>query len=384
MKKLLLSLFILIALIIGTLYATDNDYLLKAVRTTWLRGQSDVGIYDYTVQATRAIPTGQHQPWTLHPQYNQIPLSEEILSLHQDRQTTAYLVIKEGQILSEHYFLDGKESEQTALWSISKTYTSFAVLKAIEDGLIESVDDPVSKYLPEWKEVQNPPLTLRHLASMSAALGWDEMDHSPFALIARFNFHKDLERLSLTELKSIGNPGEVQHYNSGATQLLGIVLKRVLGEKSLSDYLSEKFWQPLGCKYVASYILDSEKNGTEKSFGGMVASARDVSRLGQAILDEGEWRGKQILSPKDIALIKQIPYNNRTYTYGMWTGVYKGERFYFQAGFGGQLCIGFPAHNLLVTRMGHKAAKKKNIEDIPMEVEHYIGEAIRIANLAEK
>ncbi len=367
-------------MLIAALFLTDNSHLFTAARIIWLRGQTDVGIYDFTAQNTRAIKAGKHFPWPVHEAYNKQPLSEEILKIHEQYKTLAFLVIKDGKILNENYFLEGNQKERTALWSVTKTYTSLATLKAIEKGLISNIDDPVKKYIPEWKHSQSPELTLRHLASMSAGLSWDEMDHSPFSLIAKFNFYHDLQKISIDGMHPIGNPGDVQHYNSGATQLLGTVLSRVLKGQSLSDFISEEFWQPLGCQQDALFILDSKEKGIEKAFGGMVASARDVSRLGQTILNEGRWNGQQILSEKDVKLIKTIPYNNQTYSYGIWTGVYEGNRFYLQSGFRGQYIISFPAHNLVITRLGHLASKKKNIEDLPVEVFDYIKEALRLAN----
>lgn len=381
MKKILLLLLAFFGLTIGLLYLLDKEYLLTAVRVVYFRGNSTVGIYDYEAHATRPIKAGSPQPWEQHERYNQEPLSAEIMELHENQKTTSFLVVKDGKLLSEDYFNGGSKTEQTGLWSVTKTYVSFALLKAVEDGLIDDINDPVSKYLPEWKVEQSPPLTLRHLASMSAGLSWNEMEKGPLALIAKYNFHDNLDELSVEALRAIGKPGDVQHYNSGGTQLLGTVLGKVLAPKNLSDYLSEKFWQPLGCEQDALFILDSEKQGNEKAFGGMVASARDIAKLGQVLLDNGKWKGQTILQPEDVKLMKTVPYNNKTYSYGLWTGVYEGERFYFQAGYQGQQVITVPSHNMVVVRQGHIAALKEDIEDLPFEVFEYIKEGVRIGKV---
>ncbi len=379
MKKLLFLLLFFIGAFLFGLYQTDGLYLLKAAQIIWLRGQTDACIYDFTAHDTRAIKAGQHQPWELDPQYNKVAISDTVQAILDELETTAFLVIKDGKILTEKYFLEGSQTEQSALWSITKTYTSFAILKAIDDGLIDSVDDPVVKYLPEWPDKQKPQLTLRHLASMSAGLYWDEMDHSPFALIAKFNFYDDLNSITIKDMYPLEKPGTLQHYNSGGTQLLGMVLQRVLGDKNISTYIAEKFWQPLGCQQDALYVLDSEAKGMEKAFGGMVSSARDAARLGQVLLDNGQWKGQTFFRQEHMNLIKAVPYNNKTYGYGLWTGLYEGERFYLQAGFRGQFCITVPSHQLVIARLGHKAYKKQELEDLPKEVFSYIGEAIRIA-----
>ena len=91
---------------------------------------------------------------------------------------------------------------------------------------------------------------------MSAGLYWEEMDHSPFSLIAQFTFDNDITPLTINALPAIGNPGDVQHYNSGGTQLLGTILLRVLDGKNISTYISENFWQPLGMQQDGMYVLD--------------------------------------------------------------------------------------------------------------------------------
>jgi len=385
MKKVLIPFIVICAVgLLGSLI-TDKTYLLKALRVTYLRGNIDGTIDDYEVQATQKIKAKNPVPWQLHEKYNQVELSTEILKTHTDLKSIAFLVIKDGKILTEQYFNEGSKEHLSSVWSISKTYTSLLILKAIEDGLISDINDPVTKYIPELKFEQEDTLTLRHLASMSAGLYWDESSHTPFSLITKLNFYSDLEKFTLNDMRATGEPGQVQHYNSGATQILGTVLDRVLKEKSISDYLSEKVWSSLGCEYDGLYILDSKKHGNEKTFGGIVATARDVSRLGQLLLQNGYWNGKQILSEDQMALFTTLPYNNSTYNYGIWTGDYKGHKFYYQLGFLGQFCITVPDLNLVITRLGHEISPTENLgeEDVEPDTYLYIEEAIRIIEESE-
>ncbi|NRB58580.1 MAG: beta-lactamase family protein [Winogradskyella sp.] len=378
MKKVLKGLVVVVILVIAVAYITDTTYLFKGVRTVYLRGNKDVTIYDFKVQDTRTIKASNPQSWELHDQYNSIELSKAILDHHAEMQSLAFLIVKDGKILNESYFNEGGKDHLSALWSISKTYTSLLILKAVEDGLIESVDDPVKKYIPEWNVEQGDTLTIRHLASMNTGLFWDEGSRSPFSLIAKLNFYDDLETYTLNELYAIGTPGQQQHYNSGGTQLLGTILHRVLKEKTITNYLEEKFWNPLGYEYDGKFILDSEEYGNEKTYGGLVSTARDVARLGQLINNNGVWNGQQILSNSQLDLIKTLPYNNKTYNYGLWSDTYKGERFYCQVGLKGQLCISLPKHGLVITRLGHNTTKKDDMEDVAPDAKRYIKEALRI------
>lgn len=384
MKKFLYPIIMVCALgLLGTIIA-DKTYLYKAFRVTYLRGNTDATIYDYKVQPTAIIPADNPQPWQMHEHYNQIELSPQAIKVHEDLRSIAFIIVKDGKILTEKYFREGGEDHLSSVWSISKTYTSILILKAIEDGLIAHIDDPVSKYIPELQFDQNGTLTLRHLASMSSGLYWDEEAHKPLALITKMNFYNDLEKFTLNDMYAIGEPGEIQHYNSGATQILGTVLDRVLQEKSISEYLSEKMWNPLGYEYDGLFVLDSERHSNEKTYGGIVTTARDVSRLGLLLAQQGKWNDQQILSENEIELITTLPYNNTTYGYGIWIGDYEGSRFYYQAGFRGQFCITVPDHNLVITRLGHEAIDEGELEDVSLETYLYIKEALRIVDRSER
>ncbi|MBT8141496.1 MAG: beta-lactamase family protein [Gammaproteobacteria bacterium] len=383
MKKLLAVLLIAVIAFLSILVATDRAYLITAARTIWLRGQTDAGIHDFTVQPLRAIEAGEPQPWPKHKNYNRVPLSEEILEHHQTYQSTAFLIAKDGELISEHYFNGSHAEDVSSIWSISKSFITFAILKAIQDGLIDNINDPVKKYIPEWPVEQSPTLTLHHLGSMSAGLYWEEMDHSPFSLIAKFTFHDDISRLSVHELPATGVPGDIQHYNSGGTQLLGTTLARVLNGKTISDYISESFWKPLGMQQDGYYVLD-KKGGNERVFGGIVAAAKDVAKFGQLFLNEGQWNGNRILAKQHIDMIKQMPYNNKTYGYGIWVGEYNGDPVYNMQGFLGQFNIIYPKENLLITRLGHQMLMKEDLESSHPQVDILLQEALRIVAENEK
>jgi CubicO group peptidase (beta-lactamase class C family) len=336
------------------------------------------------VQATKSINTKTGNTWPLHENYNQIALSDTLQKYHQAFQSTDFLIIKNGRIFSQKYYLESHRNNISGVWSVTKTYTSLLILKAIEDGLIESIDDPVSKYLPEWKVEQTPPLSLRHLASMSSGLYWEELDQKPFSLIARLNFYDNLEKFVYNYLYAIGILVDKQHYDSGATQILGMVLKKVLQGKSITAYLEEKFWIPLECENNALFIIDSEKHQNEKTFGGLVATARDISRLGLVISKNGMFQNKQILNDEQMKMLSTIPYNNKTYAYGIWTGEYEGKPFYYQSGHRGQFIISFPAEQLVITRLGHQKLKKDDQEDVSKETYFFIKEALKMIEQQEK
>jgi CubicO group peptidase (beta-lactamase class C family) len=377
-KKILFILTGLILILVLWLNLTDRTYLIEAVRVTWLQGKGDVTIDDFRLQKTRIVKKGRPQTWKKHADYNKVPLSPEIRQLHDSLQSLAFLVIKDGKLIQERYFREGGPDHATGMWSVTKSFTAMMVLKAIEEGRIDNLDDPLTQYLPDWTITQDPALTLKHLGSMNTGLFWDEQAHDPLALITKLNFTSDLEAFVLEDMYAIGPPGSKQHYNSGGTQTLGLVLDRILQNTTISEYFATRFWQPLGCENHGQFLIDGQ--GFEKTFGGMVSTARDLSKFGQLLLNRGQWQGKQLLSEASILQLTTKPYNNTTYTFGLWTGAYEDTPFYYLSGFLGQVCIAVPEHGLVITRLGHKATAKPHLEAVSPDVYTYIAEAMRITN----
>lgn len=384
MKRILKIVVIIIVLFVAILFVTDKTYIFEGVRVFYLRGNTSVTIIDFKVQDTKVVRATNPQPWELYQEYNKIDLSSEAKDYHAKMQSTAYLIFKDGKILTEHYFEGVGKDTVSALWSITKSYTSFLALKAVEDGLFVSIDDPVSKYVPNWNVTQDKKLTLRYLASMSTGLFWDEMDKQPFSLIAKLNFCSDIEEFVTEDLYAIGNPRDEHNYDSGGTQLLGLALINVLKDKSLTEYLEEKFWQPLGYENDGLFVIDSKENQREYAFGGLVGAARDISRMGQLINNNGNWNNQQILSERDIELITSLPFNNKNCNYGLWSGSYNGVNYFYQSGHLGQRCISIPEYNIVITRLSQKASKKENINDDSKDVVEYIKQAMDIIKQTEK
>jgi len=100
----------------------------------------------------------------------------------------------------------------------------------------------------------------------------------------------------LKKVKLDTEPGTEFKYTSGTTQLLGLVLERAIKTKTITQYLQEKIWTPLQMEYDASWSLDREKDGLEKTYCCINARARDFAKIGRLMLNKGEWNGKQIVS----------------------------------------------------------------------------------------
>ncbi len=267
-------------------------------------------------------------------------------------ETVAFLVIHNDTIKYEQYFNDYNQASIVASFSMAKSVTSILIGCAIEDNYIESVNDPVTKYVPELAENGFDKVTLEHLLQMTSGLDFNESYYNPFGHAATFYYGRNLEKSSL-KLKLKNEPGTVEDYVSGNSQLLGLVLTRALQDKTVSQYLQEKLWKPLGMEYEATWSIDRKENGVEKTFCCLNARARDFAKIGRLYLNKGNWNGKQIVSEEWVTQSTKVDTTNGSdagYQYQWWIPNEKGD--FVAKGILGQFIFVSPSTNLIVVRLG--------------------------------
>ena len=289
----------------------------------------------------------------LHPQ--QLKYKDEYVDYEwglAKNKTVAFLVIRNDSILYENYFNDYEESSIVASFSMAKSVTSLLIGCAIDDGLIESVNDPVSKYIPEMSENGFDRVTLKHVLQMTSGLDYNEGYYNPFGEVATFYYGTKLEK-SVLKLGLKNPPGNSFEYVSGNTQILGLVLDRVLKDKTITAYLEEKIWIPLGMEYDASWSIDRKKDGLEKTFCCINARARDWAKIGRLYMNKGQWEGKQIVSADWVEQsLKQDQSEGSAwyYQYQWWLPTKNGD--FMAQGILGQYTYVNPDKNLIIVRLG--------------------------------
>src|SRR5690606_16489947 len=239
-------------------------------------------------------------------------------------------------------------------FSMAKSVTSMLIGCAIADGLIGSVHDPVSRYIPEMAKNGFNKVTIEHLLQMTSGLKFNEGYYNPFGEVATFYYGRGLEKAT-TRLKLEAEPGTRFNYVSGNTQILGLVLDRVLGNKTITEYLNEKIWQPIGMEYDASWSIDRKKDGIEKTFCCLNARARDFAKLGRLYLNDGNWQGKQLVPAdwvRQSTRVDSSGASNKHYQYQWWLPTLDGD--FLAQGILGQYVYVNPSKNLVIVRLGHK------------------------------
>ena len=362
LKKLLIGLVGLILLAIILLYIFDYEYILKGVRVVYFTGHTTAYIDDFPHFDTHTIEAGTHKPIPKHKEYNSVKSTETLSQTNQNLGTVAFLIIKNDSIWYEKY-ADGYGLEsKTNSFSMAKSIVTLMLGKAIEDGHIKSLEQPVSDFLPKFTEGKASKLTVGDLSSMASGLNWNEHYSSPFSITARSYYHDNIRDLMLG-LEVIEEPGQAFDYKSGATELLAMAIEKATGT-TLSKYLSQSFWKPLGMASDGIWQVDSEESGLEKAYCCIGSNARDFARFGLLVNHQGRFQGQQILAPSFINKITTARFSESPqYGYGYWLSDYKGKKIKYMRGILGQYTVSIPEDNLVIVRLGHQRGSP--IEDNP-------------------
>ncbi len=380
-KKFLLSILVLLGLTVAILYITDTDYLLKAVRTIYLKGHSTAYLEDYKEFDNEVVKNSTPQAWPNHKDYNSAKETEALNKINKDKGTIAYVIIKNDSIWFENYYDGFGEDSKSNSFSMAKSYVSGLMGKAIEDGYIKSLDQPVGDFFPEFKEGKGAKMTVGDLSSMSSGTNWDEAYYSPLSITTRAYFDDDLAKVILG-LKVVNEPGTVYKYASGDTQLLAMVIEKATGKK-LYDYLSESFWKPLGSENSTLWQVDSAENDLVKAYCCIASNAKDFARYGKLFKDHGKWNGKQILDSAFVAKSVTPRFAaSPEYGYGWWLlQNYKGKDYFMMRGHLGQYVIVQPEDNLIIVRLGHHSGKEEGrVDPFTEDIYTYIDEAYAMVN----
>ncbi|MBE8712240.1 serine hydrolase domain-containing protein [Sphingobacterium hungaricum] len=350
MKKFFIWFIGIILLIVALAYIFQVDYIFRAVRVTYLTGHNSAFIDDYTYFENRVVKSDTAQEWPLAKNYNTMSSTKRLDSLHTALQSIAYVLIQRDSVVYEKYYDDYGRESKTNSFSMSKSIVTLALGKAIEQGLISSLDEKVMTFLPELKGDFASELTVGDLASMSSGLKWDESYYSPFSVTTEAYFGKNI-RKTMLNLPIASQPGQNFKYQSGDTQLLAMVLEKAT-KQTLSDYISTNFWKPMGATQDALWQLDA-KDGIEKAYCCLASNALDFARFGKLFLHNGKWNDQQLISEDYVQKSTHPRFENSPeYGYGWWLNTYAGKRIFYMRGHLGQYVIVIPELDVIVVRLG--------------------------------
>ena len=212
--------------------------------------------------------------------------------------TSALLILKDGKISYENYWLTGGKNVQWISMSVAKSFISALIGIAIDQGHIKSLEDEVTDYVPQLKNSAYDNVRIKDILQMSSGASWNEDYSDPNSDINRsakiLAIGGSLDEFSASLKKEL-KPGSYNRYNSTDTQVLGMLLREAT-RTSITKYMEEMLWHPMGAQDSGYWILDSKN--MEMAYAGFNATARDYAKLGELYRLGGKINGKQII-PSD-------------------------------------------------------------------------------------
>ncbi|MDC3372619.1 beta-lactamase family protein [Gammaproteobacteria bacterium] len=205
------------------------------------------------------------------------------------------IVLHKGDLLYESYWQGNSKDTNHISWSVAKSFLSALIGIAYHDGLIEDLNDPITKYLKDFIGTGYENVPIRDILQMSSGVVFNEDYADPNSDINKFA-RAVAEGTSMRDFaKTLRNgkvPGTFNHYVSIDTQMLGMLLEEVTG-KRLAQSLHEKIWTKIGMENDAYYMVDD--TGMEWALGGLNATLRDYAKFGLLYLNKGNWEGQQVV-----------------------------------------------------------------------------------------
>jgi CubicO group peptidase (beta-lactamase class C family) len=276
--------------------------------------------------------------------------------------TTGLIVIKDGVVVFENYYDGNEKSTLSISMSVAKSFVSFLIGVALEEGQIVDLQDPVDTYAPELKGSGYEGVSLKNVLQMSSGIRFTEDYGDLKSDIVRLvvSFTTGSLNEFIANLTNERKPGTFNQYVSADTQVLSMVLKGATN-KSLTEYMQAKLWSHLGAEYNAKWLTDPD--GTELAFGGLNAALRDYARFGLLYLNQGRnFQGKQLVPASwvDASVTPDAPHlmpgrdnpgSDWPMGYGyQWWIPENPQGDYTAIGIYGQFIYVHPGHNVVIAK----------------------------------
>ena len=271
--------------------------------------------------------------------------------------TTSLLVARNGAIAVENYYLGTTPEDRRISWSMAKSFLSALFGIAVAEGQIASLDDPVTRYVPELAGSAYAGASIRNVLNMASGVAFNEdyLDYdSDINRMGRvLALGQSMDSFAAGITGTIAPPGTRYQYVSIDTHVLSMVLRAATGT-SLPRLFEEKLWSRLGVHADGFYLTDGY--GVAFALGGLNLTTRDYARFGQMILQQGKWQDEQIVPAQWIrqSTTSSAPPPANTgdrFGYGYQWWVPQGDQGeMFAVGIYGQYIYINPATNVVIVK----------------------------------
>lgn len=293
----------------------------------------------------------------------------------------SFIIAKNNFLVFEEYYDEGGVNELNSLKSVTKSIIGILAGKAIELGLIESVDQKIIELFPDYyKEIEDDTkkdITVKDLLTMSAGFKWNNFGgkYRSGWDIYKGNRHEYMITHTVMEY----DPGEFYNYNSGLSHMIsGIITNE--SEASTEKFAEKYLFNPLG---IDNYKWTADRNGYNLGNSELFLTSRDMAKIGLLVLEDGFWFDKQLISENWIEEMTARHIETQGigkkysdyYGYYWWIKDYRGVKINFAAGYGGQYIFVIPEYELVIiftTNWSSSSVSFKPLEHVEKIINAYL------------
>jgi CubicO group peptidase (beta-lactamase class C family) len=319
---------------------------------------------DLKLKTVTYLPSEQNDGWVLNPvsseNFNMDIFNEVMDAVYSNDDfllIRSMVIVKDGKLMAETYprvLTDRDEPHQ--LWSTTKSFISMLTGIAIDKGYINGVSDSVFTYIPDYMQYAYPelrPLTIEECLTMRSGIDYSNDDWEEEELLACVP--DELTRY-IVERPMKARPGEEAFYKNSDPQLLVKVVANAT-KTDFVEFADQHLFSPLG---ITNYYWSRNKDNTPYGGFGLWLTPRDLAKVGQMLLNNGQYNNRQILSNnyiKAATTTKTVIYE-KDYGYLFW--INHDARYYFTWGAGGQFLFMVPEKSLVVVITSEPFADEQN------------------------
>ena len=250
-----------------------------------------------------------------------------------DQDTGAVVIARNGRVVAERYADDRSDRDRATSWSVAKSFTSALVGAALDDGLIDSLDQSMADFIPAWRDGDKAAITLRHLMTVRTAL----------EILDGADFYEGADQLQMSTDRALGGtPGDKLYDYSNSDVMLAGEVVRVATGMSAQAYLDTRIGATIG--FSGEWWTDSA--GHVMTYCCLDATPRRFARFGLLFARRGQWNGETVLSNDWFATSTEPAYND-DYGFYWWPG---GGVGFVALGIHGQIIGVYPDADLVATR----------------------------------
>ncbi|MCP5064334.1 MAG: serine hydrolase [Ignavibacteriae bacterium] len=273
---------------------------------------------------------------------------EETYSDEQLWSIRSLLVFRNGKLIAESYMKDDNDIvTHHLIWSCTKQVVGVLVGIAVDKGLIESLDDPLSKYLPEEasKYPDKADITIRNLITMQSGIDYNNSGSDGETDKILRQLPDNIVEFILDRPQK-NSPGATFQYKDGDPQLISAILQKVTG-KPTDEWADEVLFSKIG---MTNYNWVRYKDGTTLGGFGIETTPRELAKVALCVADSGKWKGQQIIKPNWVEEMTstQVQVNDSDFSFGYYWWIDDSRDIHFMWGHGGQYAFVIPSKNIVV------------------------------------